>query len=220
MTSGEFLSAGMTKVVNQSTADPEAYWLRATAVGQQDEVMNDTSFFSYVSSATGAVLETASDGLRVGSAALGNGLAGGGAFTISVDYSNASSGSYADTDTILVQKSDGSMVKYAIGDATDSADRKNGIEASTSVSGTLIVDFDDGLYDNKAYTLTGNISSLTLSATRDGKYEMWVLQNGVGSHSISWGAVEPVGSPPVIDERANKFTVIQLFYYNNTWRWQ
>ena len=88
--------------------------LRATAVGHQDEVMNDTSFFSYVSSATGAVLETASDGLRVGSAALGNGLAGGGAFTISVDYSNASSGSYADTDTILVQKSLTVIVLYQL----------------------------------------------------------------------------------------------------------
>mgnify|MGYP003141962198 CR=1 FL=1 len=157
---------------------------------------------------------------RVGRAPLGNGLAGGGAFTISVDYSNASSGSYADTDTILVQKSDGSMVKYAIGDATNSVDRKNGIEVSTTVSGSLTVDFNAGLYDNKAYTLTGDISSLSLSATRDGKYELWLLQDGIGSHSISWGAIEPVGSPPVIDERANKFTVVQLFYYNNTWRWQ
>lgn len=109
----EFLSVGMTKTVTDQTADRQGYWLRPTNVGQQDEIMNDASFYSYITNPNGATLEATSDGLRVSSTALGLGLVGGGSELIKYSHAAIATGIAHPGDTIALGKANGDVVKVA-----------------------------------------------------------------------------------------------------------
>ena len=109
----EFLSVGMTKTVTDQTADRQGYWFRPTNVGQLDEIMNDSSFYSYITNPDGATLEATSDGLRVSSTALGLGLVGGGSELIKYSHAAIATGVAHDGDTIALGKANGDVVKVA-----------------------------------------------------------------------------------------------------------
>lgn len=59
------------------------------------------------------------------------------------------------------------------------------LAASASVSGSVTIDFNTGNVQRR--TLTGNVTSLTLSNLKDGaEYIITVLQDGTGSRTIAW----------------------------------
>ena len=77
---------------------------------------------------------------------------------------------------------------------------------------TTTVNFSDGLYDNKRYILTGNISP-TFSASRAGKYHYVLEQDGTGGHTVTWGGnVVFSGSPPQPSAAAESVSVFEFYY--------
>ena len=105
----QYKEAGVCKTVNENTVDVTGSWIRATDVDKLDELMPDLAMFRYIISGTGAVLEAAGDGLRVGPAALGSALTGGGDTKIRVKISKEQVKAITDADKILFKDTNGAL---------------------------------------------------------------------------------------------------------------
>ena len=68
----------------------------------------------------------------------------------------------------------------------NTANRKAGFVPNVNATGALAVDLDAGSYDNKIYTLTGNITSLTVTgdATSNGTVILKFIQDATGSRTM------------------------------------
>jgi len=112
LTKKQIREAGVTNAVTASTATADGVWLRVTTVGSLDETLTDAELWDFSASDTGAVLDVAADGLRVSSSALGSGLTGGSASTISVDINGLTALSVADpSDELMIYDSSAGALK-------------------------------------------------------------------------------------------------------------
>lgn len=96
----------------------------------------------------------------------------------------------------------------------DRKERQDTVSSSTS----LTLDFDTGYADNKTVLLNGNISALTLAASRPGVYTIVFEQDATGSRTVSY-ATTIVGTAPTINSVAESKTLGRLYTDAINWWW-
>ena len=101
------------------------------------------------------------------------------------------------------------IVSNTLGDRKEASD-------TLTFSATPTIDWDSNTADNKALTLTANVTSSTFNATRPGWYTLELTQDGTGGRTFAW----PVGTTytgvvPEPNSTASSTTVF-LMYYNGT----
>ena len=89
--------------------------------------------------------------------------------------------------------------------------RKTGQDALGSISGTQLINFASGTYDNKTAVLTGNLT-LTASGKLAGEYYLLVSQDVTGGKSITWSNVNWNGTDPVPASGSLATSLFQLYH--------
>lgn len=97
--------------------------------------------------------------------------------------------------------------------------RKYSADALGNVSGSVAINFDTGSYDNKSATITANVTTLSLSATRAGYYSI-KFKAAAGPYTINWGGVSFFGATPPSSINAEEF-LVSLYYdtVDNVWHY-
>ena len=86
---------------------------------------------------------------------------------------------------------------------------------------TLAIDLDTGSYDNKEITLTGDVTNVVLTATRQTDYELRFKQDGIGMRRVFVTSqdIRPLVSMLTLDPRADEVTVWRLKYDGTNFNW-
>lgn len=157
----EFREPGVTTLVSSTTVDPDGHFLFCTQVGQLDQRMDYANLLSYVSASVGARVEPGTDGLRVASAALGAGLGGGGASTITCDINGLSERtSPVDTDMLYLQTAGGALQKISYQKLTESAVGNTDLGTNYALTNVVVTSSTgDDTTINQAGALAGVMSA-------------------------------------------------------------
>ncbi len=126
--------------------------------------------------------------------------------------------SYSMTLPASVPASNGQFLKVASGaggsspilEFGDELNRKEGADDLGNVTGpTVNVDFDAGSYDNKRYTITGDLTFNVLLSGREGTYRMYLSADGT-KRQIGWTVSEDSESVRPTYIAANDTLVVTL----------
>ncbi|GAB5444375.1 MAG: hypothetical protein Fues2KO_47240 [Fuerstiella sp.] len=88
---------------------------------------------------------------------------------------------------------------------------------SVAFAATIVDDTSSGSLNQKL-TLTGDVTSFTMSNGSEGQRRVWyILQDGTGGHTVTFSGID--GTEPTIDTTANALTVVEMEYVAGTgWR--
>lgn len=103
----EFQEPGVCTNVTHVTIDTNGLWVRSTAVGQKDEIINDYEMYQHITADVGAVLEATPTGIRISPLAVDSALSGGGSAKLRVDIGKQPQKGITDSDKILFEDKDG-----------------------------------------------------------------------------------------------------------------
>ncbi|GAB5444867.1 MAG: hypothetical protein Fues2KO_52160 [Fuerstiella sp.] len=88
---------------------------------------------------------------------------------------------------------------------------------SVTFAATIVDDTSTGSLNQKI-TLTGDVTSFTMSNGSEGQRRVWyILQDGTGGHTVTFSGID--GTEPTIDTTADALTVVEFEYVAGTgWR--
>jgi hypothetical protein len=90
-------------------------------------------------------------------------------------------------------------------------DRENGTDDLGSFAGAFAIDHDADDYDNKKFTMTGDINP-TPTSTREKRYGWTIVQDATGGHSVNWGAwaifIGAPQQPSAVASQASRFELV------------